>query len=135
VHLLGNVTSGPWGVQCSATSKQSGERCKKPAIAGGNVCRMHGGAVPAAKRKAAENKQRIEDRIKELGDRAVQTLTDVLDDESVKPEVRVRAAETILDRIVGKKIEAEVTQTDVRDLDAEIEAELGELPEPEADSA
>lgn len=89
---------------------------------------MHGGSTKQVKEKAAERVMRIEDRIKELGDVAVRTLSDILDDESVKPEVRARAAETILDRIVGKKIEAEVTAGDVQNLDREIEEELGELP-------
>ena len=39
--------------RCRATSKQSGERCKRAAIPGGRVCVMHGGATRAA-RAAAE---------------------------------------------------------------------------------
>lgn len=36
--------------QCTAKSKQSGERCKRPVKDGATVCYMHGGASPAAKR-------------------------------------------------------------------------------------
>lgn len=32
--------------QCSATSKRSGERCRKHAMKGRSVCRAHGGATP-----------------------------------------------------------------------------------------
>jgi hypothetical protein len=40
--------------QCTATSKQSGERCKRRPIPGGAVCVMHGGATPAVKAAAEE---------------------------------------------------------------------------------
>ena len=39
--------------QCKAKSKQSGRRCRNAAIAGGTVCRMHGGGARQVKRKAA----------------------------------------------------------------------------------
>lgn len=39
--------------RCSATSKQSGERCKRRVKPGAKVCKIHGGATKAAK-KAAE---------------------------------------------------------------------------------
>ena len=32
--------------QCTATSKRSGEQCRKPAMQGRTVCRAHGGATP-----------------------------------------------------------------------------------------
>lgn len=34
--------------QCRATSKRSGQRCKKPPMKGGTVCAMHGGKSPGA---------------------------------------------------------------------------------------
>lgn len=44
--------------QCTATSKTSNKQCTKLAIAGGTVCRFHGGAAPqviaAAKLRLAE---------------------------------------------------------------------------------
>lgn len=39
---------------CSARSSRSGQRCKRAPIAGGHVCRHHGGAAPQVRRKAAE---------------------------------------------------------------------------------
>lgn len=40
--------------QCTATSRHSGSRCKKAAIKGGTVCRLHGGAAPQVQRSARE---------------------------------------------------------------------------------
>lgn len=43
--------------QCTATSKQSGERCKRRPIPGGTVCTSHGGAAPAVRAAAERRKQ------------------------------------------------------------------------------
>jgi hypothetical protein len=40
----------PLTSQCTATSKRSGERCKRLVI-GGKVCRIHGGAAPQVAEK------------------------------------------------------------------------------------
>lgn len=40
-------------VQCKAFSKQTGQRCKRKAIPGGEVCRWHGEAAGQVKVKAA----------------------------------------------------------------------------------
>lgn len=40
--------------QCTATSKQTHDRCRQPASSGATVCRFHGGASPQVRRKAAE---------------------------------------------------------------------------------
>ena len=42
--------SGP--LQCKAKSKQSGQRCRKPATPGLDVCSMHGGSTKKAKAKS-----------------------------------------------------------------------------------
>lgn len=76
--------------RCSARSKQSGMQCKNYAIAGGTVCRFHGGAIPSVRRKA-----RL--RLAELVEPAISTLAR----EMVKAEKsadRQRAANSILDR-------------------------------------
>lgn len=39
--------------QCIATSRRSGERCKRPALAGATVCSKHGGSAPQVKAAAA----------------------------------------------------------------------------------
>jgi ribosomal protein L35AE/L33A len=43
--------------RCTATSKQSGERCKRRPIRGGSVCAMHGGKTPAVVAKAEQRLQ------------------------------------------------------------------------------
>ena len=52
-----NDPIGMKALQCKATAKSSGKRCKKYAILGGTVCMKHGGAAPQVRRKA---QQRIE---------------------------------------------------------------------------
>lgn len=39
--------------RCTATSSQSGEPCKNPAIDGASVCRSHGGSAPQVRNRAA----------------------------------------------------------------------------------
>jgi len=41
-------------VKCKATSKGTGQPCKRPAIPGGFVCRNHGGCAPQVKAAAQE---------------------------------------------------------------------------------
>lgn len=75
--------------RCKART-QKGEPCKRPPIAGAAVCRVHGGAAPQVKRKAAM-------RLLELVDPAIATLAK----EMVKAEKsgdHLRAANSILDR-------------------------------------
>lgn len=40
--------------RCVAKSSRTGKPCQRPPIAGGTVCRHHGGAAPQVKRKAEE---------------------------------------------------------------------------------
>ena len=57
------------GRQCTATSKQSGERCRRAPIKGGTVCKIHGGGSgkvqAAADRRLAEVE--MQDAVKTLG--------------------------------------------------------------------
>jgi hypothetical protein len=49
-----DVTANPTkGAHCTATAKSTGERCRRSPIAGGIVCRVHGGAAPRVKAAAA----------------------------------------------------------------------------------
>ncbi len=77
--------------RCTATARRTGERCRAPAILGGNVCRVHGGAAKQTKRKARE-------RLLELVDPAIAALDRVLRDPEKDDNVKVRAALGILDR-------------------------------------
>lgn len=68
--------------QCTAHSKQSGNRCKNAPIPGGRVCRFHGGAAPQVKAKAAE-------RLKELRDLAVEIMLERFIEERDTVDLRV----------------------------------------------
>lgn len=73
-------------MQCSA-KRRDGQRCKTPAIQGGNVCRMHGGGAPQVKQAAALRLAAlvdpaigaIEKRLKRDGDDVLRAAFGVLD--------------------------------------------------------
>lgn len=48
--------------RCTAHTR-SGRRCRNPAIIGATVCRMHGGAAPQVRRKAAERIAAVRDSL------------------------------------------------------------------------
>jgi hypothetical protein len=77
--------------RCTANKVNTGERCKAPAIKGGVVCRVHGGAAKQVKKAAKE-------RLLELVDPALAALHKVLSRPDVDDAVKVRAALGILDR-------------------------------------
>ena len=76
--------------RCTATSKTTGERCRQPAIRGGNVCRYHGGASPQVQRSARG-------RLAELVMPAIETLNNERRT-AKRSSDRQRAANSILDR-------------------------------------
>lgn len=84
---------------CSATTR-SGKSCRGLAIVGGTVCRMHGGAAPQVRRKAAM-------RLLDLIDPAITTLAREMEQAQFSSD-RQRAANSILDRAGVVR----VTQTD-----------------------
>jgi len=84
---------------CSATTR-SGKPCRGAAINGGTVCRMHGGAAPQVRRKAAM-------RLLDLIDPAITTLAQEMENAQFSSD-RQRAANSILDRAGVVR----VTQTD-----------------------
>ena len=75
--------------QCTARSKTSGSRCRRPAIRGGTVCRFHGGAAPQVIKKAQE-------RLAELVDPALTRLAKLVDGDN--PSVALGAVKDVLDR-------------------------------------
>ena len=85
-------------VTCTATSKQSGQRCKRRPIPGGHVCIMHGGGAPNVQFKAQE-------RLRALQPKAVTTLETLLD-RSEFPTVQMAAVRDVLDRTEGKPAES-----------------------------
>jgi hypothetical protein len=78
-------------VQCHATSKTSGQQCRRPASAGAAVCRVHGGAAPQVKEAA-----RV--RLLALVDPALATLARAVNSRRQPTAVEISAAKDILDR-------------------------------------
>lgn len=78
-------------VRCTARSSRTGERCKKAAMLGGNVCRSHGGNAPQVKAKAQR-------RLQQAADSLVQRLLGMALDGDVADHVALAAIRDALDR-------------------------------------
>ena len=59
--------------RCTAKAKSTGERCKRSAIKGSNVCPVHGGSAPQVKKKAQE-------RLDEMADKTTSDMQSILED-------------------------------------------------------
>lgn len=88
--------------RCTATSKRSGERCMRWAIAGGTVCPFHGGGAPIVKRKAQL-------KLLDLVPIATKKHKDVLTT-ATDPRVILKAVEMVYDRT---GLEAKTNQADI----------------------
>lgn len=90
---MGDFTAPEDDRQCTAMSRRSGERCKKYAVTGTNVCRTHGANLPGVKAAARERTAAAQARglvIKFDGDAA--TVDDpVLELRRVAAGLRARA--------------------------------------------
>jgi hypothetical protein len=75
--------------QCTAKSKQSGVRCKRRPIPGGEVCVMHGGKAPQVQESAKL-------RLARLVDPAITRLGILI--EHIDARVALAAARDVLDR-------------------------------------
>jgi hypothetical protein len=69
----------------------NGGRCRREAEPGSVVCRLHGGAAPQVRKRAAE-------RLIMSADHASQKLLEWLDDPEVPYRVRAEIAQDLLDR-------------------------------------
>lgn len=77
--------------RCHAKSRsRNGGQCGNPAIPGGNVCRMHGGASPNA---LAAAQQRLQEMIPRALDRLATEL-----DQGDNSMARLKAVKEVLDR-------------------------------------
>lgn len=80
----------PMPQKCSARTR-NGDPCRAAPVRGATVCRMHGGAAPQVKAKAA---QRLAERVMPM----LATLDRIANDESLPPAVRLAAVRDWLDR-------------------------------------
>jgi hypothetical protein len=85
------------GPRCTATSKQSGVRCKRRPIPGGTVCVMHGGKAPQVQEAAMA-------RLMKLQHPAIDALHELMVQKEY-PSTRYAAARDVLDRTIGKPAE------------------------------
>lgn len=92
---------------CRAKRANSDQMCGNPALAGGRVCRFHGGAAPQVKRKAQL-------RLQELVAPAISTLAKEMV-EAEKSADRQRAANSILDRAGISRVQ-KIDGSDAREL-------------------
>lgn len=134
---MAEVKVGPWRQRCKATAKHTGQQCKRWAVAGAAVCAKHGaggrpkhpddpGAKHTAANKAKERMESVKDRLEELAGQALDTVKDVMESERAEPQHRLKAAEMVLDRTVGRKVDATVTDNrEDEDLDRSIAENLG----------
>jgi hypothetical protein len=118
--------------QCIATAKSTGQRCTAYACLGATVCTKHGGEAPQVRAAAAERMQEAQvDIIEQMKTRlpkALEAIDRVLNDPNARASDVLKAAEIYLDRLVAKRVHAEVDdQRESRDLDAEIEEAYREL--------
>jgi hypothetical protein len=70
---------------------KTGERCRREAIPGSNVCRTHGGATPHVMAAAAA-------RIQSTADEAVKVLHSILTDPTADDRNKILVAKDFLDR-------------------------------------
>lgn len=80
----------PTSVRCEGHYK-TGERCRREALVGANVCRQHGGAAPQVQAIAAA-------RIGNAADEMVKRLHAMLDDVNVEARDKIKIAQDMLDR-------------------------------------
>lgn len=107
---------------CTATAKTTGERCKNPAIPGGTVCRIHGGAAPQVAAKAAE---RLSERLKVPLYLAVTRLQEQLDSGTVEAKIVLDAVvklAALIETLEGRPS----SRTEIITPDA-VEAEIARL--------
>jgi hypothetical protein len=89
----------PPAVKCGAT-RSNGEPCGRWAVRGGDRCPVHGAQLPSVRAAYARRVDEARMRIVTLADPALDTLERALADEDTA--VAVRAAQTVLDRVVPK---------------------------------
>jgi hypothetical protein len=89
----------PPAVQCGGT-RSDGEQCRRKATRGGDRCEVHGARLPCVREAYARRVEEARRRIVNLADPALDALERALADKD--SAVAVRAAQTVLDRVVPR---------------------------------
>ncbi len=96
---------------CTAHNR-AGALCGKFAMVGGTVCAMHGGKSKQALAKAAAAVELAELRLRNLAPRAVSEL-ETLVTSADSEQVRLQAANSLVDRSVGRATERVQVQAQI----------------------
>lgn len=118
--------------QCTATAKSTGERCKRDAIPGGEVCTIHGGSASQVQEKAQERLDRMADSVTADMQDVIEDLVDLYN--QAPPEEKAEIArelrqnwKAILDRTGhGPSETREVTGDDGGALEVSLTREVVE---------
>lgn len=89
VRCTGTVRNGP----------RTGERCGRWSIRGHDKCLKHGGQLPNVKKAAEEVQEAARLRLFGLADDAIDAIEELVLNPMTAGAVRLKAAETILDRV------------------------------------
>lgn len=111
---MGNLVDPPDHRRCTAKANRSGARCRKAAIAGGKVCRSHGGGAVQVQRRAAER-------------RALEQARALLDTERDADPAKVLAACVKAGAAILHGARAALAEDDADDLDLRNLAEAAAL--------
>lgn len=85
-------------MQCRATSKQSGEQCKRSAIKGGLVCNIHGGKAPQVKASAEARIEEAKNKLLEMIEPAIPIYRELLTG-ALSEQVKVQMLKDLFDRV------------------------------------
>ena len=99
--IPGGVRTRDWprAQQCSRI-KDDGQRCRRRALRGGRVCYVHGGQLPSVRAAAEAEVTELRTRALSIADRALDVVEDALEDSD--PQVRLRASQQLLDRVLPR---------------------------------
>jgi hypothetical protein len=119
--------------QCEGTTA-AGTRCRFNSRPDGKFCGKHiprdlnpvSAEEAVAEMSLAEKLDAVKQQVIAAAPAAMQALLDIMNDPLTKSQDRLKAIQMVLDRTVALKIEAEVANSDVRDIDSEIEDALAE---------
>lgn len=118
--------------RCQRRANSTGVRCGNAAATGSTVCRIHGGVDlstlhpddPRTEGSSAVDRAARIDKVRtyiELyAQSAVLAVVAIVEDDHARPQDRLKAAEILLDRSVGRQLAVEREDLEERDLDAEI---------------
>lgn len=120
--------------RCTHVRSENGIRCGNEAARGTTVCRFHGasnsphpddnrgftrGEGPGTSGRQARI-ERVRTHLEYAAETAVLVVQQIAEDEEARTQDRLKAAEIILDRTVGKTMQLEREDAQERDLDQEI---------------